>query len=405
MELPKSITQIGEADPRNKIYVEDYAVAYMKQLNERAVDKPVGVALYGTKKVEGEKTFYFVYAMAKLNSLNKEGTHISAAQKQEIDKLQKQHFKEYAFLGYRILDGKLVEGFYIFEQGLGRYTAGYAQFSEKNDVMLNYMMDYREDTPAAEVVDDAKYVEVKQRQEQRREEAAYYYRKKKRKEFAAIPYAAVACAALLGVTLYRNWDEPVVQRYYQTVKNTLEDVRYNVFGQGNIADSIEVAAEPVQEPVKTKDILVAEDNLNQALLEENAVPDEKGQAGSELESLPIQEAIGESEASAASEQPSESGPVEESAALENTENQEGTPNETVSDETIPEPEVPEESVTEVISGQVEADPITYEVKKGDTLISICMNRYGNQEKIPDICEMNHIINPDNIQEGWKILLP
>lgn len=401
MELPKSITQIGEADPRNKIYVEDYAVAYMKQLNDRAVDKPVGVALYGIKKVEDEKTFYFVYAMAKISSLNKEGTHISAAQKQEIDKLQKLHFKDYAFLGYRILDGKLVEGFHIFEQGLGRYTAGYAQFSEKNDVMLNYMMDYREDTPPAEVVDDAKYTEVKQRQEQRREEAAYYYRKKKKRELAVIPYAAVACAALLGVALYRNWEEPVVQKYYQAAKNTLEDARYNVFGQRNMADSIEVAAEPVQEPVKTKDILVAEDNLNQALLEENAASDETGQAGTEPESQLAQEDPDESEAS---ELP-DPGAAGETASMENSENPEVAPSEAIPVETIPEPKVPEETVTEVISNQVAAEPITYEVKKGDTLISICMNRYGNQEKIPDICEMNHIINPDNIQEGWKILLP
>lgn len=399
MELPKSITQIGEADPRNKIYVEDYAVAYMKQLNERAVDKPVGVALYGTKKIEGEKTFYFVYAMAKISSLNKEGTHISAAQKQEIDKLQKLHFKEYAFLGYRILDGKMVEGFHIFEQGLGRYTAGYAQFSEKNDVMLNYMMDYREDTPAAEVVDDAKYVEVKQRQEQRREEAAYYYRKKKRKEFAVIPYAAVACAALMGVALYRNWEEPVVQKYYQAAKNTLDDVRYSVLGQGKITDSIEVAAEPVQEPVKTKDILVAEDNLNQALLEENAVPDENGQASNKAESLPTPETVGESEVVKQSE---ESATVESESeeSTENTENPQVALNETNA-----ESDAPEEAVSEAASNQVVTEPVTYEVKKGDTLISICMNRYGNQEKIPDICEMNHILNPDNIQEGWKILLP
>ena len=168
-----------------------------------------------------------------------------------------------------------------------------------------------------------------------------------------------------------------------------------------MADSIEVAAEPVQEPVKTKDILVAEDNLNQALLEENAAPDETGQAGSDSESLPAQEVSGESEAS---EQP-EPSLTEETAPGEDTGNPDTVSNETGSVETVPEPEVQEESVAEATSNQVEAEPITYEVKKGDTLISICMNRYGNQEKIPDICEMNHIINPDNIQEGWKILLP
>ena len=36
MELPKNITQVGETDRNCKIYVEDYVVSYMRQMNKFA---------------------------------------------------------------------------------------------------------------------------------------------------------------------------------------------------------------------------------------------------------------------------------------------------------------------------------------------------------------------------------
>ena len=51
MELPKNITQIGEADRTCKVYVEDYVVSYMKQLCRRTEEK--GLAIDAT---QGRKT-------------------------------------------------------------------------------------------------------------------------------------------------------------------------------------------------------------------------------------------------------------------------------------------------------------------------------------------------------------
>lgn len=39
MELPKNITQIGETNPHCKIYVEDYVISYIRQLNQYARDR------------------------------------------------------------------------------------------------------------------------------------------------------------------------------------------------------------------------------------------------------------------------------------------------------------------------------------------------------------------------------
>ena len=51
------------------------------------------------------------------------------------------------------------------------------------------------------------------------------------------------------------------------------------------------------------------------------------------------------------------------------------------------------------------EPMAYTVVKGDTLIDICMRRYGSLEKIEEICHLNGIVNADNIQVGQTILLP
>lgn len=95
--------------------------------------------------------------------------HLSQAQEQEIEKLRRKYFSEMTFLGYQILNGEMVEGFQICEQEICRYVSGYAQFYEKNDSMLAYMLENRGEEAAPEKVDQEKYEVVKKRQEERRQ--------------------------------------------------------------------------------------------------------------------------------------------------------------------------------------------------------------------------------------------
>ncbi len=168
MELPKNITQIGESDRNCKIYVEDYVISYIKQVNQLALNKEMAVALYGVRKTEGNVMYLFIYGACKLDFLHRETRHLSQAQCQEIEKLRKKYFPNYEFQGYRLLNGEMVEGFHVYEQEICRYIAGYAQFYEKNDSMLAYMLDVRPEEASPEVVDQEKYEMVKRRQEERR---------------------------------------------------------------------------------------------------------------------------------------------------------------------------------------------------------------------------------------------
>ena len=86
MDLPKNITQIGETNPHCKIYVEDYVISYIRQLNQYAGEKGLAVALYGTRKDENEITYLFLYGACKLNFLQRECRHLSQAVTQEAEK-------------------------------------------------------------------------------------------------------------------------------------------------------------------------------------------------------------------------------------------------------------------------------------------------------------------------------
>ena len=61
MELPKNITQIGEADKHCRIYVEDYVVSYIKQMNGMAQNKDIAIALYGRKTAEDGVAYLFAW--------------------------------------------------------------------------------------------------------------------------------------------------------------------------------------------------------------------------------------------------------------------------------------------------------------------------------------------------------
>lgn len=52
-----------------------------------------------------------------------------------------------------------------------------------------------------------------------------------------------------------------------------------------------------------------------------------------------------------------------------------------------------------------ARPESYQVQKGDSLIAISRRFYGTDEKVIEICRLNHIKDPNQIQPGQNILLP
>ena len=411
MELPKNITQIGEADKHCRIYVEDYVVSYIKQMNGMAQNKDIAIALYGRKTEEDGVTYLFAYGSAKLNFLQKPVRHLSQAQEQEIEKLRKKYFSEMSFLGYQILNGEMVEGFQICEQEICRYVSGYAQFYEKNDSMLAYMLENRGEEAAPEKVDQEKYEVVKKRQEERRQrqESGNAFRAAGHTENAPVEYRRVAenrrrepdniipmpttglrrmkmaaagvfvllCVMALALMRQESTGESLGETARQAMSNLMEQ---------KLPDAVEE-----QSQIST---LVAEDKLEDALRQENAAAGNT--TGTAAETVMPE----------GTENASMDGTSADSNVTKNTTDvtevtEQNTTQETIQDVTqTAEPAVAETPTVEAVS-----QPTHYTIRRGDTLIGISLRNYGSNSKVSEICSLNGITDPDDIKIGQEILLP
>ncbi len=388
MELPKNITQIGEVNKDCKIYVEDYVISYMKQMNHSAQDKEMTVALYGRRHIEEGVSYYFLYGACKTESLQREVRHLSQAQLQEIEKLRKKYFAELEFVGYRILNGDMIEGLHICEQSICRYIGGYARFYEKNDAMLAYMLEVREQAEP-EQVDQTRYEEVKKRQEERRDAAGVANAGQpvewlKRSAPAAVNLQKMRLAAVGGFALLCLLG--------------IGTFRENELAVNEQAANTDVAANAaVETSVTKKETLKMEDKLEQALLAENQSLETEAdsrQPGTEASSETVQE----SEASQESETVQESQAASASEeAIESEVNKEKKPE--------VESSVEEQSEEATQTSQKGNGAVAYIIQPGDTLIGICLRQYGSDVRLTDVCLMNNISDPDDIKEGQIILLP
>lgn len=428
MELPKNITQIGEADKHCKIYVEDYVVSYIKQINGMAQNKDIAIALYGKKTVENGVTYLFAYGSAKLNFLQKAVRHLSQAQEQEIEKLRKKYFPEMTFLGYQILNGEMVEGFQICEQDICRYVAGYAQFYEKNDSMLAYMLENRGEEAEPEKVDQEKYEVVKKRQEERRQRqengqagrsaagtgvngagehrrAAESRRKEtdniipmptvglRRMKMAATGVFVLLCVMALALMQQESTGESLGETARQAMSSLMEQ---------KLPDAAEE-----QNQIST---LVAEDKLEDALRQENAAAETVAGSEEAIEGGTVEPATAESTAGAAAGEDGNTGNGTEengggtSADSAVAETVTAVTGETEQNTTPDETQATEVPAAETTAAEA-AQPVTYTIKRGDTLIGISLRNYGSNGKVAEICSLNGITDPDDIKIGQKILLP
>lgn len=410
MELPKNITQIGEADKHCRIYVEDYVVSYIKQMNGMAQNKDIAIALYGRKTEEDGVTYLFAYGSAKLNFLQKPVRHLSQAQEQEIEKLRKKYFSEMSFLGYQILNGEMVEGFQICEQEICRYVAGYAQFYEKNDSMLAYMLENRGEEAEPEKVDQEKYEVVKKRQEERRqrqesgyascaghtENTSVEYRRAtatrrkepdniipmptvglRRMKMAATGVFVLLCVMALALMRQESTGESLGETARQAMSNLMEQ---------KLPDAVEE-----QNQIST---LVAEDKLEDALRQENA-------AAGNTTGTAAETVMPEGTENASMDGTSADSNVAKITTDVTEATEQNTTQETTQDVTqTAEPAVAETPTVEAVS-----QPTHYTIRRGDTLIGISLRNYGSNSKVPEICSLNGITDPDDIKIGQEILLP
>ncbi|MBR4731338.1 MAG: LysM peptidoglycan-binding domain-containing protein [Lachnospiraceae bacterium] len=444
MDLPKNITQIGEADASCKIYVEDYVVSYLKQLNPLARDKTMAAALYGRRKTEENKSFLFVYGAGKLDFIQKETKHLSQAQLQEIERIRRQYFQDYEFLGYRILDGEMVDGFHVREQDVCRYVSGYAQFYEKNEAMLSYMLESRQAEATPEAVNYEKYEAARGRQEKRRAKYVKHGEEKGGEDTSVRARKGgmqVAVAALLtllcalGLAMNSSvlegkgfsWDrlkEEFLERKLPegTELASAGSVTGGALGQGLNEASGQALDETWDEEilaasgrVANEEILVAsgEKTTDESKVTKGKTADDETgtasekESGEEVEVKQSHPAEGEGLKAPETSTVEETTPVatEASEARGTDKNAQNADNGARDTDKNAQDAQAAETAGEIIEEEEKKKQSTYVVQAGDTLTGISIRTYGSEKYIGQICKLNSIKNPDEIKVGQKILLP
>lgn len=360
MELPKNIVQIGKPDRTHKIFVEDYVVSYIKQINRDCDNKTVGLALYGKYYEENDCKYYFLYGAAKIEGLLHGGPYLSQMEQEEIADIEKKFFEEYRFLAWCNLKGEPVEGFYVQSQGKGMKVDGYACFYEKNESMLSYMLQ-------TEQKKEAKGQLAVQEQSRSEETSQPVGRGEWKAEDIRKPLEQ---SVKRSVPVKRN--AIVRKTEYMKVAAAAVFLVLCVVGVTTLNDY-----------EKLEDLQVAARQIIASMTEQK-LPDSPDDLGT-ISDVSANEVSFESQM-----QPTVPAPVElqEKPVVQ-------TP---VENQVQQEVQPAEESVAAPL-------PVSYTIAKGDTLISICRQKYGTLERLSEICELNGITNADSIQVGQTILLP
>ena len=372
MELPKNVTQMGETDAQRKVYIEDYVYSYMKQLGKKAADKPIAIALYGNRKAEGGTTYLFIYGAVRLPFWQGDSKYLSQAAQVETEKQRKRYFQDYVFIGCCLLDGEPVTGIMVLERGELCPVEGYVRFYEKNDRMLQIMLEENKNCKPEENSME-KYEMVRKRQEERKrlsEQFGFIKNKQPDTENAeqkqiGFRFLGPVVAAGLGVACL----------YYGANGFDLAKAKDTL---GKVGDYLAANIQPASAENSDAGKVVAENSLAEMIRQENA--DSK-------EALPVQGAN-----------------IILEAASSYIEEMESLPEPTAGPTSDPEP-MPTEEPSAASEDKQPKTAQTHVVKRGDTLLGICKAYYGTEEVLESICVQNNINNPDDIKVGQKILLP
>lgn len=401
LQIPKNVMQIGEINPHTKIYMEDYVHTFLERSREAEQ-----YLAFGKKEDIGNTTYYMIYGVEK---------------KTDWDRGSFPYFKKYERIG--TVEGSREKREFRPVRGSAMRLDGYFVFYEQNEDMQSYMITVRE----AEGEDGKEEKEevikaVQQHREQQREKqeetvqtqrpvyrrdadgtralrrAALqksqrrtgirakrrslpeYSRGEGRKQSITLPGLCRAGSMILLLVLVITG---------LTSLNRYPDMKAvtTLFREAAVAVRGEEAA--VQEAV-VPDAEVPE----LAAPDAGSMPEEGGLIVEEA-TRPQTEAVTETEAATETEPASYAAdPALKTASVSEKE---------PAPDTEPASALETEAASEM--AQAIARPVTYIVKEGDSLAGIMKNHYGSTDRIEEICSLNEIRNPDQIQPGQNILLP
>ena len=434
LKIPKNVMQIGTGSPNVKLYMEDYVHTFL----ERCQGKETCLA-FGQQEEKGGIRYYLIYGVEKETDFRR-GNFPYFQKLERIGKIEK---KEAAVRFWTVRGEEIQIG-------------GYFIFYEQNEEMQAYMIAEREQSRPADVEEERVMEAINARREKRKAEAAADAARGITASRASAPNTASGRKTVLSRLGALKAAAPTLNAASRkTAFGTAYQARLGSTGAlfpklcriGCLVLLLVLVGTALTSVNQYPDMKAVS-----ALLA-GAVRNTKNETENISPGLIVEETVGWN----SSDEMAQSAALDEAtqaddatgaanAAMDGEVTDNRTTDSVMPDSVMPDSVMPDsvmsDSVTtdSVTADSVMADgqnavttdadaesstvrqsasasdsfpqvqealahPESYQVQKGDSLIAISRRFYGTDEKVIEICRLNNIKDPNQIQPGQNILLP
>ena len=443
LKIPKNVMQIGTGSPNVKLYMEDYVHTFL----ERCQGKETCLA-FGQQEEKDGIRYYLIYGVEKETDFRR-GNFPYFQKLERIGKIEKKE----ASVRFWTVRGEEIQ------------IGGYFIFYEQNEEMQAYMIAEREQSRPADVEEERVMEAINARREKRKAEAAADAARGTTASGASTPNTARSATASRASASNTASGRKTVLSRLGTLKAAAPTLnaasRKTAFGTAYQARLGSTGALfPKLCRIGCLVLLLvlvgtALTSVNQypdmkavSALFAGAVRNTKNETENTSPGLIVEETVGwnSSDEMAQSAALDEATQADDATGAANTARDGEVTDNRTTDSVMPDSVMPDsvmsDSVTtdSVTTDSVMADgrnavttdadaessavrqsasasdsfpqvqealahPESYQVQKGDSLIAISRRFYGTDEKVIEICRLNNIKDPNQIQPGQNILLP
>lgn len=405
LKIPKNVMQIGTGSPNVKLYMEDYVHTFL----ERCQGKETCLA-FGQQEEKDGIRYYLIYGVEKETDFRR-GNFPYFQKLERIGKIEK---KEAAVRFWTVRGEEIQIG-------------GYFIFYEQNEEMQAYMIAEREQSRPADVEEERVMEAINARRKKRKAEAAADAARGITASRASAPNTASGRKTVLSRLGALKAAAPTLNAASRkTAFGTAYQARLGSTGAlfpklcriGCLVLLLVLVGTALTSVNQYPDMKAVS-----ALLA-GAVRNTKNETENTSPGLIVEETVGwnSSDEMAQSAALDEATQADDATGAANTAmDGEVTDNRTA--DNVMTDNVTADSATADSQNAVTTDadaaasdsfprvqealahPESYQVQKGDSLIAISRRFYGTDEKVIEICRLNNIKDPNQIQPGQNILLP
>lgn len=351
-KLPKNIRQIGEKDQLYRIYIEDYVYTFIKRLmNSKDLTAKAGMLLGKYTNIE-DSHCYFIYGAVTVNGLWSELGELQFSETiwEEVQESQQKYFPDTEICGWFLRGSEEYSPDLILLKQMHRRlfhkeSLLYVSKDSESGILVG----------GIEPPTDVKGYYI------------YYEKNPQMQEYMS------------SQTPDKKVENDVRDEAAHSFRQVMQEKRVHIERQHQIFWRRAIFAAAVVLFIIGMRIWISSNWENPG--KENAV--EAGASQSQTETVP------------------ESSETAASSISVNLPSTLPTASESTAEQAMLQTPGGDEAV-----GSVAAAPSgKYVIKPGDTLISICVNKYGTTQMLTKLCELNHISNANEIFVGQEIDLP